>query len=151
MCRASIVVRIFCYHDVLAGRGIIKTSMFHYLTFIRRARIFRCALILTSLNILIFAAFLRGFRYQNRNANFFQERRAFDIPPTNTVLSYIHQQQKRYTAASIVQEQVHPNTTAVILNWSRLENVLLISSVLCGQWLDDVLVELFIGTTTPRL
>ncbi|KAL6307702.1 hypothetical protein BKA93DRAFT_767442 [Sparassis latifolia] len=43
-----------------------------------------------------------------------------------------------------------PDTTAVILNWSRFPNVLLITSLLCGDWLGDVIVEVSIWNNNPR-
>ncbi|KAI0361054.1 hypothetical protein OH77DRAFT_1492195 [Trametes cingulata] len=36
------------------------------------------------------------------------------------------------------------DTTAVILNWSRFPNVLLIASLLCGPWLDDTIAQVYI-------
>jgi len=43
-----------------------------------------------------------------------------------------------------------PDTSAVVLNWSRFPNVLLITSLLCGEWLDDVISEVFIWNNNPR-
>ncbi|KAH9951005.1 hypothetical protein B0H21DRAFT_720924 [Amylocystis lapponica] len=43
-----------------------------------------------------------------------------------------------------------PDTTAVVLNWSRFPNVLLITSLLCGPWLDSVISEVIIWNNSPR-
>ncbi|EGO27145.1 hypothetical protein SERLADRAFT_381423, partial [Serpula lacrymans var. lacrymans S7.9] len=37
-----------------------------------------------------------------------------------------------------------PDVTAVILNWSRLPNVIHIATLLCGSLLEDVIAEVFI-------
>ncbi|KAF9245868.1 hypothetical protein BU15DRAFT_40919 [Melanogaster broomeanus] len=36
-----------------------------------------------------------------------------------------------------------PVVTAIVLNWSRLDNVIRIASLLCGSWLDDTIAETF--------
>ncbi|OCH89552.1 hypothetical protein OBBRIDRAFT_778345 [Obba rivulosa] len=41
------------------------------------------------------------------------------------------------------------DTTAIILNWSRFPNVLLITSLLCGPWLDGVISEVLIWNNSP--
>ena len=43
-----------------------------------------------------------------------------------------------------------PNVTAVILNWSRFPNVMLIASLLCGPWLEGTISEVFIWNNSPR-
>lgn len=43
-----------------------------------------------------------------------------------------------------------PDTTAVILNWSRLPNVIRIVSLLCGPWLDDTIATVFIWNNSPQ-
>ena len=43
-----------------------------------------------------------------------------------------------------------PDTTAVILNWSRFPNVLQISSVLCSPALDGVIAQVFIWNNHPN-
>lgn len=42
------------------------------------------------------------------------------------------------------------DTTAVILNWSRLSNVVRIVSVLCQPRLDDTIAEIFIWNNSPQ-
>lgn len=44
-----------------------------------------------------------------------------------------------------------PDTTVVILNWSRLQNVILLSAAFCGPWLNDVVAELFIWNNNPNV
>ncbi|PIL31468.1 hypothetical protein GSI_06170 [Ganoderma sinense ZZ0214-1] len=43
-----------------------------------------------------------------------------------------------------------PDVTAVILNWSRFPNVILIASLLCGPWLEGTISEVFIWNNSPR-
>ncbi|EIW63994.1 uncharacterized protein TRAVEDRAFT_157845 [Trametes versicolor FP-101664 SS1] len=50
-----------------------------------------------------------------------------------------------YERVSVVQNSTGPaDTTAVILNWSRFPNVLLITSLLCGPWLDNTIAQVYI-------
>ncbi|KIJ66202.1 hypothetical protein HYDPIDRAFT_86812 [Hydnomerulius pinastri MD-312] len=44
----------------------------------------------------------------------------------------------------------NPDVTAIILNWSRLENVIRIASLLCGPWLDDTIAEVLIWNNSPQ-
>ncbi|KAH9837249.1 uncharacterized protein C8Q71DRAFT_757421 [Rhodofomes roseus] len=44
-----------------------------------------------------------------------------------------------------------PDTTAVILNWARFPNVLLITSLLCGPWLQDTIAGVVIWNNSPRI
>jgi len=46
--------------------------------------------------------------------------------------------------------QSYPDVTAVILNWSRLSNVVQIASLLCGPWLEDVVAEIVVWNNNPR-
>lgn len=43
-----------------------------------------------------------------------------------------------------------PNVTAIVLNWSRLDNVIRIASLLCGPWLDDTIAEVYVWNNSPR-
>ncbi|KAI8981143.1 hypothetical protein BD414DRAFT_529981 [Trametes punicea] len=43
-----------------------------------------------------------------------------------------------------------PDTTAVILNWSRLPNVLLITSLLCAPWLDNTIAQVYVWNNSPK-
>jgi hypothetical protein len=43
-----------------------------------------------------------------------------------------------------------PDVTAIILNWSRLDNVIRIASLLCGQWLDDTIAEVYVWNNSPQ-
>ncbi|KAI9570335.1 hypothetical protein HD554DRAFT_2085552 [Boletus coccyginus] len=43
-----------------------------------------------------------------------------------------------------------PNVTAIILNWSRLENVIRIASLLCGPWLDDTVAKVYVWNNSPQ-
>jgi hypothetical protein len=44
----------------------------------------------------------------------------------------------------------HPQVTAVVLNWSRFENVLLITSLLCQSWLYGVIAKVVIWNNSPN-
>ncbi|KAF9225549.1 hypothetical protein BS17DRAFT_751441 [Gyrodon lividus] len=43
-----------------------------------------------------------------------------------------------------------PDVTAIILNWSRLNNIIRIASLLCGSWLDDTIAEVHIWNNSPQ-
>lgn len=43
-----------------------------------------------------------------------------------------------------------PGVTAVVLNWSRLDNVIRIASLLCGELLQDTVAEVFIWNNSPQ-
>lgn len=43
-----------------------------------------------------------------------------------------------------------PDTTAIVLNWSRLPNVIRIVSLLCGTWLDDTIAEVIVWNNNPK-
>ncbi|RDX51908.1 hypothetical protein OH76DRAFT_1400808 [Lentinus brumalis] len=43
-----------------------------------------------------------------------------------------------------------PDVTAVVLNWSRFPNVMLITSLLCAPWLNGTIAEVFIWNNNPR-
>ncbi|KAI0715028.1 hypothetical protein C8Q76DRAFT_729276 [Earliella scabrosa] len=43
-----------------------------------------------------------------------------------------------------------PDVTAVVLNWSRFPNVMLIASLLCSPWLEGTIAEVFIWNNSPR-
>ncbi|KAF8140517.1 hypothetical protein EV363DRAFT_1251147 [Boletus edulis] len=51
---------------------------------------------------------------------------------------------------STSRSQRLPDVTAVILNWSRLENVIRIVSLLCGPWLDDTIAEVYVWNNSPK-
>ncbi|CDO73103.1 hypothetical protein BN946_scf185007.g157 [Trametes cinnabarina] len=56
-----------------------------------------------------------------------------------------------YERVSVLQNATQPpDTTAVILNWSRFHNVLLITSLLCSPWLDNTIAQVFIWNNSPR-
>ncbi|KAH9929659.1 uncharacterized protein B0H18DRAFT_995571 [Fomitopsis serialis] len=44
-----------------------------------------------------------------------------------------------------------PDTTAVLLNWARFPNVLLITTLLCGSWLDDTIAGVVIWNNSPKI
>lgn len=52
--------------------------------------------------------------------------------------------------SSVSVSQSYLDVTAVILNWSRLPNVVRIVSLLCGPWLEDVIAEIVVWNNNPR-
>ena len=50
-----------------------------------------------------------------------------------------------------VSKDFPPDTTAIILNWSRFENVKLIASLLCGPWLNDIIFQVVIWNNNPEI
>ncbi|EJD03822.1 uncharacterized protein FOMMEDRAFT_83180 [Fomitiporia mediterranea MF3/22] len=78
-----------------------------------------------------------------------QGLRSFDIPLSSSGIPSTYTTRLDYLSASAPPEHKTPDTTAVILNWSRLENVLLISALLCGPWLDGTIAEIFKPTGCP--
>ncbi|KAH9858325.1 hypothetical protein C2E23DRAFT_803583 [Lenzites betulinus] len=56
-----------------------------------------------------------------------------------------------YERVSVLQNATgSPDVTAVLLNWSRFPNVLLITSLLCAPWLEDTIAQVYIWNNTPR-
>ncbi|KAG1828448.1 hypothetical protein EV424DRAFT_541866 [Suillus variegatus] len=53
-------------------------------------------------------------------------------------------------ASSVSVSRSYPDVTAVILNWSRLPNVVQIVSLLCGPWLEDVIAEIVVWNNNPK-
>ncbi|KAG2154546.1 hypothetical protein DEU56DRAFT_769149 [Suillus clintonianus] len=53
-------------------------------------------------------------------------------------------------ASLVSASQSYPDVTAVILNWSRLPNVVQIASLLCSPWLEDVIAEVVVWNNNPR-
>lgn len=43
-----------------------------------------------------------------------------------------------------------PDTTAIILNWSRLPNVIRIVSLICDNLLEDTIASVFIYNNSPQ-
>ncbi|RPD82179.1 hypothetical protein L226DRAFT_497325 [Lentinus tigrinus ALCF2SS1-7] len=57
---------------------------------------------------------------------------------------------ERVSALPNVTNEGTPDVTAVILNWSRFPNVMLITSLLCAPWLNGTIAEVFIWNNNPR-
>ena len=51
--------------------------------------------------------------------------------------------------SSTPSRQSKPDTTAVVLNWSRLPNVIRIASLLCENTLDDVIAYVVVWNNNP--
>ena len=50
-----------------------------------------------------------------------------------------------------VHGRVQPaDVTAIVLNWSRLENVVRIVALLCGPSLQDIIAEVFVWNNSPK-
>ena len=52
--------------------------------------------------------------------------------------------------SSTPSRQSKPDTTAVVLNWSRLPNVIRIASLLCENTLDDVIASVVVWNNNPK-
>lgn len=67
--------------------------------------------------------------------------------------SYLTDLNERYNTSFAINtlEGLTPDTTAVVLNWSRLENMLLIASILCGSWLDQSIAQVFVWNNNPNI
>ena len=57
---------------------------------------------------------------------------------------------ERVSVLSNATAEGTPDVTAVLLNWSRFPNVMLISSLLCAPWLNGTIAEVFIWNNNPR-
>ena len=51
--------------------------------------------------------------------------------------------------SSTPSQRSKPDTTAVVLNWSRLPNVIRIASLLCENTLDDVIASVVVWNNNP--
>ncbi|KAL5518807.1 hypothetical protein ACEPAH_490 [Sanghuangporus vaninii] len=80
---------------------------------------------------------------------------SFDIPVSPTIIPTTYASETalgfKYAPASPYVKKGKPDTTAIILNWSRLQNVIMISSIVCGPWLDDAVAEVFIWNNNPNI
>lgn len=56
----------------------------------------------------------------------------------------------RAVRVGLESEPRQPDVTAIILNWSRLDNVIRIASLLCGSWLDDTIAEVYVWNNSPQ-
>ena len=104
-------------------------------------------LVLVSTHVLLSSVLLKTLRFDTENyENIFLEKlRVFDIPPTGVRSTYGYDRADEYAAiATAHHKQALPDTTVVILNWSRLNNVILIASVLCSHWLEDLVAQIVV-------
>lgn len=67
--------------------------------------------------------------------------------PTTYLRSTVSQS---YSRPITPQSQRSPDVTAVILNWSRLPNVIRIVSELCGAQLEDTISEVVVWNNNPK-
>lgn len=56
----------------------------------------------------------------------------------------------RVLSKNAVAPQRRPDVTAIVLNWSRLDNVVRIASLLCGESLFDTVAQVFIWNNSPE-
>ncbi|KAH7886036.1 hypothetical protein F5I97DRAFT_1877220 [Phlebopus sp. FC_14] len=56
----------------------------------------------------------------------------------------------RVRATRLLTSHRIPDVTAIVLNWSRLHNVIRIASLLCEPWLDDTVAEVLIWNNSPH-
>ncbi|KAI5121296.1 hypothetical protein M0805_003765 [Coniferiporia weirii] len=75
----------------------------------------------------------------------------FGVPSSGVPSTYLQQSKSTYTIAeSQIRGNIRPDTTAVVLNWSRLNNVILIAELLCGPWLENTIAQVFIWNNNPN-
>ena len=59
-----------------------------------------------------------------------------------------------YERVSVIRNATTPGqkaeVTAVLLNWSRFPNRLLITSLMCAPWLQDTVAQVFIWNNHPK-
>ena len=56
---------------------------------------------------------------------------------------------ERISVAHNVTIPGKPEVTAVLLNWSRFPNIMLIASLLCAPWMEDTVAQVFIWNNHP--
>ena len=72
--------------------------------------------------------------------------RAYDLPAT-----YLNAKSVAYARvnSTSLRSGGSPDTTAIILNWSRLSNVIRIVSLLCSAQLEDTIKEVVVWNNNP--
>lgn len=111
------------------------------------ARRLHLVLILVTALVLLSSVLLKTFQSgTEKSENIFLEKlQVFDIPATGVRSTYAYDRDDEYAAiATAHHKQALPDTTVVILNWSRLSNVILIASLLCGYWLEDIVAQIIV-------
>jgi hypothetical protein len=73
-----------------------------------------------------------------------------DVIPNNIALVQPRTQSILSALGVDIQASKHADTTAVILNWSRFNNVLDIASLLCHPSLNNVIAQVFIWNNNPK-
>ena len=75
----------------------------------------------------------------------------YGVPETRPHASFADSVDQGYHAFEVAHVHDEPDTTAVLLNWSRLDNVILLSSLLCGPWLETVIANVIIWNNNPKV
>ncbi|KAG2160033.1 uncharacterized protein EDB93DRAFT_1261230, partial [Suillus bovinus] len=117
---------------------------------VRRTILFRCLLI-TCAAALFCAYLLSRRRTHVQLANLDQTPwEGLASPSRPLAASYLigaNRSSNVQRVSSVSVSQSNPDVTAVILNWSRLPNVVRIVSLLCDPWLEDVIAEITFAKT----
>lgn len=108
-----------------------------------------------ALTLSLAIAFLAHRRNETYRLRFFLKLQALDIPSSHTrQLTYATQASSGLSDTTPSSEDSswsrRPDTTAVVLNWSRLDNVLLISTLLCSPQLHDTITQVLIWNNNPE-
>lgn len=104
--------------------------------------------------IITFSAVLIAFLDHKRVKNhgrFLRKLQTLDIPFSRPhQLTYLtNPVYADYTFESWFNATASADTTVIILNWSRLENVLLLSTLLCSTYLQDTVSRVLIWNNNP--
>ncbi|KAG1749727.1 uncharacterized protein EDB91DRAFT_1109351 [Suillus paluster] len=110
----------------------------------RRTTVFRCLLVASAL--LFCVRLLSRRRTQVISQSPRSSWESLAVPGRPLVTSFLIGANTSLFPAS----QSYPDVTAVVLNWSRLPNVVRIVSLLCGPRLGDVIAEIVVWNNNPR-
>ena len=77
--------------------------------------------------------------------------RSYGIPEQAPRSTYLDDLGDSYGLTIPMQDKGIPDTTAVILNWSRLENVIMLSRLLCDPSLEAVIAKVIIWNNNPNV
>ncbi|KAH8120060.1 hypothetical protein DFH11DRAFT_1558066 [Phellopilus nigrolimitatus] len=101
---------------------------------------------------LIIAMFTHTNPFETSSDRVSSRFREFELPGSIGSSTYLPHSDVKFTMVSASPARNNtPDTTAVVLNWSRLENVVLISALLCGPWLSSTIAQVLIWNNNPNI
>ena len=71
--------------------------------------------------------------------------------PSELKLSYVNSRNNHFSPAKDTRGHHQPDTTAIILNWSRLENVKQIVKHLCDPSLQTIIARVIVWNNNPNV